>query len=179
MKVTFRGFLCFHWTPKKEYSENRKKKGGMTRKARCLCEKDFLEKSLSPTKCCSLKYSELRLRQAMAPADRQKGRPISYPEWSALVVPSLGWAEYCLLTLSQAWERVMAWPGHCHDLLSLNISHFPCISWRTAQKSYFSSERTAGMEEKCLCMWIYDPGGCKPAGPQPCKWSKRTVGHTE
>lgn len=42
----------------------------MTRKARCLCEKDFLEKSLSPTKYCSLKYSKLHLRQAMAPADR-------------------------------------------------------------------------------------------------------------
>lgn len=62
----------------------------MTRKARCLCEKDFLEKSLSPTKCCSLKYSELRLRQAMAPAGRQKGRPITYPEWSALLVPIPG-----------------------------------------------------------------------------------------
>lgn len=59
----------------------------MTRKARCLCEKDFLEKSLSPTKYCSLKYSKLRLRQAMAPADRQKGRPILHPEWVALLVP--------------------------------------------------------------------------------------------
>lgn len=76
-KGHIQGISVLPLNPKKGYSENRKKKGGMTRKARCLCEKDFLEKSLSPTNCCSLKYSELRLRQAMAPADRQKGRPIS------------------------------------------------------------------------------------------------------
>lgn len=35
------------------------------------------------------------------------------------------------------------------------------------------------MEEKRLCMWISDSRDCQPAGPQPCKWSKRTVGHTE
>lgn len=42
----------------------------------------------------------------------------------------------------------------------------------------FRQRETAGTKEKCLCLWIYDPGDCKPAGPQHCKWRKRTVGHT-
>lgn len=105
----------------------------MTRKARCLCEKDFLEKSLSPTKYCSLKYSKLRLRQAMAPADRQKGRPILYPEWVALLVP-----------IPQEGRILPA-----HPFTSLGMSH--ALARALSQFYYHSTSATSlvSAEEQC------------------------------
>lgn len=42
-------------TPQKEYSESRKKKGGMPGEVRCVPEKGILEMSLLPTKYCRIK----------------------------------------------------------------------------------------------------------------------------
>lgn len=120
----------------------------------------------------------------MAPANRQEGMPMACPPnvVSASLVSYVGWAgchgqDTPVETFTTSWMSLWSRPAHRHNLLPLGISRFPRINSGTVQKWCFYRKGTAGMEEKCLCVWIYDPGDCKPAGPQHCKWKKRTVGH--
>lgn len=114
-----------------------------------------------------------------AAADRQKGRLISYPKWSALLVPIPGTGRMLpahpltSLGMSSALARPLSQFVITHHQL------LPLYQLRNSTKIIPFQRENCWDGEECLCVWIYDPGDCKLAGPQPCKWSKRTVGHNE